>query len=243
MDVFVSWSGGKDCNLACYRAINKGLNVRYLVSMITEDNGRLCPHHLSHEVLTKQAEAIGIPLIQCWTTVSDYKDKFINTINDLKREGVTGGVFGDVSIGNDMAQEHRNWDESACLPLGIVPYLPLWNESREEMFENLIDLGFEAIIIAAENKRLGPDWLGRTIDRELLSELKLRHDLSPTGEVGNYHTLVVDGPIFKKRLEILDSSSVRNNGMWYLDIKDTCLTDKSYVRDEVFTRSSCLSPV
>jgi len=243
MDVFVSWSGGKDCSLACYRAINKGLNVRYLVSMITEDNGRLCPHHLSHEVLTRQAEAIGIPLVQRWTTVDEYQDKFIDTLSCLKKEGITGGVFGDVSIGNDMAKEHRNWDESACLPLGIIPYLPLWNERREDMLKNLIDLGFEAVIIAAENRRLGLDWLGRTIDRELLSELKLRHDLSPTGEVGNYHTLVVDGPIFNKRLEILDASPVRNNGMWYLDIKDTCLKDHFDTREEVFSYSPCLSPV
>ena len=60
--VFVSWSGGKDCCLAFYRAMKSGHNVRYLASMMTEHTGRLWPHLLTPHTLEMQAKAMGIPL-------------------------------------------------------------------------------------------------------------------------------------------------------------------------------------
>ncbi|HEY50826.1 MAG TPA: ATP pyrophosphatase, partial [Dehalococcoidia bacterium] len=35
--VFISWSGGKESCLACYRAMANGLKVSYLANMVTED--------------------------------------------------------------------------------------------------------------------------------------------------------------------------------------------------------------
>lgn len=218
MDVFVSWSGGKDCCLACYRAMNSGMTVRFLASMMTEHTGRLWPHLLSPEVLRFQAHAMGIPLIQWWTKVPDYDDEYRNMLRSLKDEGVAGGVFGDVSIGNGLAKQHRQWIEGVCLPTGITPHLPLWDENREEILRELIESGFEAIIVAVDDDKLGKDYLGRKLDQELLWELKMRHDLSPTGEVGYYHTFVIDGPIFRNRLDILKVNTMRVGPFWYLDI-------------------------
>jgi len=218
MDVFVSWSGGKDCCLACYRAIRSGLKVRYLASIITEHTGRLWPHHLSPEVLRMQAEAMGIPMVQRWTTVSEYNNEYKRMLTTLKQEGVTGGVFGDVSIGNNLAENERQWIEDVCQPTGITPHLPLWNQTRESLLRDFIESGFEAVIIAADDDRLGKDWLGQKLDRDLLSELKMRSELSPNGEVGYYHTFVIDGPLFKKRLEIIETDVVFREPFWFLDI-------------------------
>ena len=225
-DVFVSWSGGKDCCLSLYRALRQGLNVRYLTSIITEDTGRLWPHMLKPEVVEAQADAISIPLIKWWTTVPEYEERYKEMLAMLKEKGITGGVFGDVSIGNDLAERHRKWVDGVCSPLGMDYYLPLWDEDRETMLHDLIDSGFKAIIIAADEHNLGPDWLGLELNNELLSELKGRYDSSPDGEVGAYHTLVIDGPIFQKRVEITKSEGVLYRGIWYLDIKECRLIDK-----------------
>ena len=226
--VFVSWSGGKDCCLACYRAMKSGLDVRYLASIITKRTGRLWPHLLTPETLEMQAKAMGIPLVQWWTNVADYNTEYKKMLLDFKEKGITGGVFGDVNVGNGQGSEHKQWIESVCRPVGITPHLPLWDEGRESLLKELIDAGFEIIIIAADDKLLGKSWLGQKMDAGMLSEFKVRHQLSPTGDVGYYHTLVVDGPIFKKRLQILKTAAVyaprairaglKHDGVWYLDI-------------------------
>ncbi len=114
--VFVSWSGGKDSCYACYKAMQSGLDVRYLASMLTRNTGRLFPHYVTAEVLRAQAAAIGIPLFEQWLEVPetvtqnvrfvDYDIKYVEMLHTLKALGITGGVFGDVSIGNQFAQAH-----------------------------------------------------------------------------------------------------------------------------------------
>jgi uncharacterized protein (TIGR00290 family) len=228
--VFISWSGGKDCSLAYYRAQRDGLDVHCLASMITEGTERLWPHHLTPEVLSLQAEAMDVPLILRRATAETYAEKYRQMLKDFRAEGLSGGVFGDVSIGNGLAEEHRRWVDDVCLPEGITPHRPLWGQGREELITDLIESGFEAIIIMADDK-LGKDFLGRKLNWDLLQELKLRYELSPTGEVGYYHTFVIDGPNFKKRLQILEADKVFANGFWFLDITRCALSLK--VREAV----------
>jgi uncharacterized protein (TIGR00290 family) len=218
MNSFVSWSGGKDCCLALYRALLNGHNIRYLFSMINKETGRLWPHNLSPEVLKMQAHALGIPTIQRWTTSKSYKTDYMESLRELKRMGIEGGVFGDVSVGNELSEKHRNWVDEVCQPIGITPYRPLWDQTKESLIADLVESGFEIVIIAADN-RTGMDWLGRKLDKEALSELRKRHELSPTGEVGYYHTFVLDGPIFKNRLEITETSLFFKKPYWFLDIE------------------------
>ena len=238
--VFVSWSGGKDSCYACYRAIESGLDVRYLASMLTKNTGRLFPHYLTAEVLRVQAAAIGIPLFEEWLEVPetitqltrfvDYDNKYIEMLQKLKALGITGGVFGDVSIGNEWAQAHYDRIENLCRPVGMKPYRPLWDQDREKMIRDFIDLGFKPLIIAADNRL--PDILGRILDNKILDELKEHYDKFPDQMQMFYHTFVIDGPLFKQRLEITRSDKVmaggssesrpRNSfigGVSYLDIK------------------------
>jgi len=154
-------------------------------------------------------------------------------LGKLKEQGINIGVFGDVSIGNRFAKTHLNWVEGVCQKAGIKPCLPLWDEERESIIRSIIDLGFEAIIIVADNHRLGKEWLGRKINHSLLDELKKRYQESPTGKVGLYHTFIVDGPIFKKRLEITEADKVMVDGMWYLDIEEANLRSNRLVASNV----------
>ena len=143
-DVFASWSGGKDSCFACYRAAEAGLEVRYLINMMVEDAKRSWSHGLSSELLQMQAQAIGIPLVQGWTTLANYGNDFGDIILDLKENGVGGGVFGDIDL-----EEHREWIEGLCQQVDIAPYLPLWDLAQAEILRDFIGLGFEAIIVVA----------------------------------------------------------------------------------------------
>jgi len=215
--VFTSWSGGKDSCFACYQATGNGRQVRYLLNMITEDGQRSWTHGLSSELLQMQAQAMGIPLMQKRTTMADYEVDFKKMLLTLKQKGISGGVFGDIDI-----EEHRQWVERVCHEVAVTPCLPLWGQSQDAILKGFIASGFEAIVVAAKADLFGEEWLGRRLDRDFLEQLeKLREtkDITPCGEAGEYHTLVIDGPLFGKRIEILEADKVLREEHWFLDIR------------------------
>lgn len=213
---FVSWSGGKDSCLACYRAIASGTKVRHLLNMVTEDGRWSRSHGLSAELLRAQGEAIGIPLVQKETTDTNYEAEFKNALLAFRREGITAGVFGDIDF-----NEHRQWIDRVCSAAGITAHLPLWGQDQEKILKDFIDLGFESVVVATKADLLGKEWLGRRIDPDFLADLRrLRNTkhITPCGEAGEYHTYVINGPLFSKRIEILETSKELKDGHWFLSI-------------------------
>lgn len=212
--VFTSWSGGKDCCLALYRAKTGGMDIRYLANMVTEDGQRSCSHGISAAVIKKQAGALGIPIAQRPTTKDTYEAEFTKMLRDFKREGIEGGVFGDIDF-----SPHREWIERVCGVAGITFHLPLWQESQKKLMEEFIDAGFQAVVVAVKAELLGEEALGRKVDRKFLAYLAaLDKGITPCGEAGEYHTLVIDGPLFQKRLEITKSEKVTRGDHHFLEI-------------------------
>jgi len=214
--VFASWSGGKDSCLACYRALESGLEVRYLVNMITVDGKKSWTHGQSSELLRVQSQALGIPLIQRRATMSGYETEFRDVISELRRETITGGVFGDIDL-----EEHREWIERLCRKAEITPYLPLWGESQDKVLRDFVELGFEAVVVVAKADLFGKEILGRKVDSDLIGHLEAlgkTKNVTPCGEAGEYHTFVIDGPLFHRRVEILKSRRVLRDKTWILEI-------------------------
>ncbi len=218
---FVSWSGGKDCCLACFKAMNDGLDVRFLLNMATEDGMRSRSHGLSKEVLEMQAQAIDLPLIQRMTSWNDYEQEFSKVLLELKEQGVTDGIFGDIDL-----DEHRLWVERVCQEYGITPHLPLWAQDQSALLREFIDSGFKALIVAVDASVMGEEWLGRVVDANLVVDLEKAGNITPCGEAGEYHTLVIGGPIFKKDLEVSTAERIMRDNHWYLDIKSVVYMEK-----------------
>ena len=218
---FVSWSGGKDCCLACFKAMNDGLDVRFLLNMATEDGMRSRSHGLSKEVLEMQAQAIDLPLIQRMTSWNDYEQEFSKVLLELKEQGVTDGIFGDIDL-----DEHRLWVERVCQEYGITPHLPLWAQDQSALLREFIDSGFKALIVAVDASVMGEEWLGRVVDANLVVDLEKAGNITPCGEAGEYHTLVIGGPLFKKDLEVSKAERIMRDNHWYLDIKSVVYMEK-----------------
>ncbi len=221
MSFISSWSGGKESALACYRAIKKGFEVSHLLNMTDEKSERSRSHGLSDEVLSAQSDAIGIPIVQRAVTWDTYEQGFKDAIKALKDEGVEGVVFGDIDV-----QEHRDWTERICKETGVSCIQPLWKEDRKGIMEDFLSAGFEAIIVRAREDFFDKKWLGHRIDQHSITNFE-ELGVDVCGELGEYHTLVVDGPIFKKRIEVSDSKTITKDGFWSLDIKDFTLKSKS----------------
>jgi len=218
MNVISSWSGGKDSCLACYKAIQNGYQVRYLLNFISKEYKRCCFHGIEADLLNLQAELIGIPLIQKEVSadMEKYEEEFKAAVSETKLKGIQGMVFGDVYL-----EEHKSWVERVCKDLEILPIEPLWNNSPFEVVEEFIDLGFKAIVVSCKADILDKDFIGRGVDMDFIQELR-RRNICPCGENGEFHTLVIDGPIFKRRIEILESEPILKEGFWrhwFLDIR------------------------
>jgi len=218
---FVSWSGGKDCCLACFKAMNDGLDVRFLLNMATEDGMRSRSHGLSKEVLEMQAQAIDLPLIQRMTSWNNYEQEFSKVLLELKEQGVTDGIFGDIDL-----DEHRLWVERVCQEYGITPHLPLWAQDQSALLREFIDSGFKALIVAVDAAVMGEEWLGRVVDANLVVDLEKAGNITPCGEAGEYHTLVIGGPLFKKDLEVSKAERIMRDNHWFLDIKSVVYMEK-----------------
>ena len=220
---FISWSGGKDCCLAAYKARQQGTEIVYLLNMVTEDGQRSCSHGIAAQWIRQQADAMGIPLLQFPTTTDNYQSIFSNSLNELHCNGVTNGVFGDIDF-----EPHRDWIEKVCKPSGIVPVLPLWGRDQNKIVLEFIELGFQAKVIATRADLMGEEWLGRIVDKKFLKDISgVKKDITPCGEAGEFHTLVVDGPILKKRMEIRDAANVKRDEHWFWDIKRIDLAEKT----------------
>ncbi|MBI2979769.1 MAG: diphthine--ammonia ligase [Chloroflexi bacterium] len=215
--VFISWSGGKDCCLAGYLATLDGCQVRYLANTVSEDGQRSRSHGLPSWVLREQSRAIGIPLVQRRTGQDNYEAEFKDMLRGFRHEGIDGGVFGDIDF-----IEHRQWVERVCQDVDITAHLPLWGRSQDKILRDFISLGFEAVVVATKAELLGEEWLGRKIDLNFirdLAELSKTREITPCGEAGEYHTLVTDGPLFQKRLEITETRNIRRDEHWFLEIQ------------------------
>ena len=220
--VFVSWSGGKDCCLALNRAVNKGMEIRYLANMVTQDGMRSCSHGINASVIKKQAEALGISIAQKPTKEDNYEHIFTETLKEFKQEGITGGVFGDIDF-----NAHKEWIERVCGNAGMKSYLPLWLEDQNALAQEFINAGFISVVVAVRSDLLGQETLGMKIDAKFQKYIAgLNKGITPCGEAGEFHTLVIDGPIFKKRLVIKESEKVTRGNHHFLEIKSVELKRK-----------------
>lgn len=211
MSYIVSWSGGKESCLACYEAISEGYKVSHLVNFISDEFKRVSFHGTEAKLVQLQSQSIGIPLLQKETTLTSYENEFKEAVQSLIPNGVKGMIFGDLYV-----EEHRDWVERVCGDLGIEAVLPLWGKNPEEVFSKFIDVGFEAVIVSAQSKLIEENWIGRVVDRNFMAYLRDRN-IDLCGENGEYHTLVVNGPIFKRPIQLIETRTIVRDNHWLLD--------------------------
>lgn len=210
--VFCSWSGGKDCALALHEVVRAGAVPRALVTMLTEDGIRSRSHGLHRRVLAAQASAMGMEIRFGSASWAGYEAAFDELARAAVADGMRTGIFGDI----DTAA-HRAWVDALCARAGAQARLPLWQRARREVMQRLLDAGFAARIVAVRAGRLSPELLGATIDRAVLDELAAA-GVDLAGENGEYHTVVVDGPLFERRLELTLGERVLRDGVWFADL-------------------------
>ena len=207
---FCSWSGGKDSCLALYHAIHSGGNPHSLLTILSEDGASSRSHALPKRLIEKQARSLGLQPVFRSASWEQYEEEFISALKEFKRSGIEVGVFGDIDV-----DSHREWVRRVCGAAGIEPVHPLWKRNRRELLEEFIALGFIAQIVVINEQKLDKHFLGNIIQPQCISDME-EAGIDPSGELGEYHTVVTNGPIFSARVEVKVNIQEYHEGYWFL---------------------------
>jgi len=191
---FLNWSSGKDAAYALYLLQQqKEFNVEKLVTTINSENDRVSMHGLGKELLLKQADNIGISLhlisLAGNVPLSDYNKIMEKETLQLKEEGYTHSIFGDIFL-----EDLKQYREQQLQKVEIEGVFPLWKKDTAQLMQEFLSAGFKAITVSVNAKLLNKSFCGRIIDEDFLNDLP--EGVDPAGENGEFHTFVFDGPIF-----------------------------------------------
>jgi len=201
MKLLCSWSGGKD---SCYALMQMQQKPTVLLNALNEGGEISRSHGLSKAILKAQADALGASIHYISATWSNYTNKFIEKLKTLANQyELTHAVFGDIDI-----ESHREWEECVCKAANIKCNLPLWQQDRSTLVNEMIDAGIVAMIVSC-NADLGSDFLGKIINQETLA-LLAKKGVDVCGENGEFHTVVLDCPLFSKPVEVVQGAKLVN---------------------------------
>jgi len=186
---FAMWSGGKDSHYALQRAIQAGLECDLLVTFIDADTELVMSHRLPPELVEEQARLVGIPLLKVRATYFTYERELRNLLFDLRSDGITRGVFGDIYL-----REHRDWFESVVGDFDMRAIFPLWGIPTHLLIEEQ-RRAMTSVIIQIERK-ISESYLGTEVNNEFI-EYMAEHGMDPCGEHGEYHTFVRSSPLMR----------------------------------------------
>ena len=215
----VSWSGGTD-SLAAVAATRERLDLVSALTMFDESGGRSRSHGLRPELVAAQAHRLGLRSVTARCSWSTYNDAFTNALRDLAKDGITHVVFGDL-----VYPEHRDWAEARCAEAGMTAVEPLFGISTSTLFDAFVASGARALMVTVRAPWLDDSWLGRPLSAEM-KDVFAERGIDPCGERGEYHTAVVDSPLFSRPVRVTHGERVRRGECFALDlIPDALMPD------------------
>lgn len=218
--VAMSWSGGKDSTLALHEILTseryRDYEVPDLLTTVTAGYDRVSGHGIHRDLVLRQAECLGITphlaYIPTTSTMRDYETVMGAAYTEFKNAGTPRVAFGDIFLKGPKGI-HLN----ALRRVDMAGVFPLWHRNSLASVHRLIELGYQAMVICVDAGVLDESFLGQLVDETFLRNLPASVD--PSGENGEYHTLVVDGPVFRNRVDCAPGEVVSRAGHHYLDVR------------------------
>lgn len=211
-------SGGKDSCHAMLWCRAEGHEIIALANLQpdgAQELDSMMYQSVGHEAIHLYAEAMALPLFQLPTrgkavtqalsyepAAGDEVEDLLSLLSNVK---AAHPEVQAVSSGAILSDYQRLRVENVCGRLGLMSLSYLWRRDQSELLREMVDFGMEAILVKVASFGLSPEkHLGRTL-ADLVPELTAMattHQLNPCGEGGEFESLVLDCPLFQKRLEI-----------------------------------------
>ena len=226
MDVAILYSGGKDSTLSIEYAIEKNWNIKYLISVKPTRTDCYLFHFATVEQTKKISEIFGIKQIYTTCTEADPEKEAMIVRKIVEANPVDSVILGGIGLQETQIKSIRN----ALFPLGVDVFASHVGKDHTRIMKEMIKRGYEIIITEVAADGLGKRWLGERLTLDNINEFiqtAEKYGFHPGGEGGPYNTLVVDGPIFSKRLEIISFDKVMEgefNG--FIEVKESRAIDK-----------------
>jgi diphthine-ammonia ligase len=226
MKLGILFSGGKDSTLALHMAAEKE-QVTCLITLFSKNPESYMFHTPNIELTMMQAEALGLPLVAEATEgkkeeeLQDLENAISKAMQQYHIEGVVTGAVESVYQASRV--------QRICHRLGAWCFNPLWKKNQKALLEELLEKRFKVIISGIFAYPLDEKWLGKQLNAKMvgrLMELQHKYGISPSGEGGEIETTVLDAPLFKKSLEIVDYQVEARNNSGVFRIKQARLVPK-----------------
>lgn len=219
---FLHWSSGKDSALSLYY-LQKHQPITKLLTTVNNATQRVSMHGISRDLLKAQEESLGIPIQQVDLStdlsLESYNQKMREVYTYLLEDTYDTAAFGDI-----LLEDLKAYRESELDKIGMKYTFPLWGKHTKKVLEEFIALGFKAVVVAVRADVLSKDWVGRVIDASFIADLP--DDVDWSGENGEYHTFVFDGPIFKTPIPYTIKEIVTHDYLRNEEQDDNCYQEK-----------------
>ncbi|MEO7312377.1 MAG: diphthine--ammonia ligase [Chitinophagaceae bacterium] len=217
-DLFLcSWSGGKDSCFALMKATELGMKPAVLLNVLNEEGKISRSHGIPAAILHAQAVAIDLPIHMLSSSWADYEKNFVDALQLLQEKyALQTAVFGDIDL-----QAHLDWEAKVAAAAGLRAVLPLWQQNRRKLVLEMLESGIETMIVSC-TELMGERFLGRMLSPELIGELEAL-GVDACGENGEFHTLVLNCPLFSEQVQVEVTGKVNHNDYWFcrLQLADT----------------------
>lgn len=211
MRLAILFSGGKDSTFAMYKAMKEN-EVICLISVISENEDSYMFHTPNIHLCEIQAECIGLPLIKKIT--KGEKEKELKDLKDIIKEAIKKFKIQGIVTGALASKYQAERIQKICDELDLKCVNPLWQMNQEEELREIIKNKFKFVIIKISAYGFDKTWLGKTItnkDIDRLAEINKKIGINIAFEGGEAETLVIDGPIFKKKINIIKAEKIMEN--------------------------------
>jgi uncharacterized protein (TIGR00290 family) len=212
----ISWSSGKDSAYSLHEIRRAGeYDVVGALTTVTETFDRVSIHGVRREILQAQLDAAGLPPrivpipYPCPNEI--YEARMGEAVARAVQDGISHIIFGDLFLADIRAYREQKLEGT-----GITPVFPLWNRPTLPLAQAMIASGLQAYIATIDLKKLPLEFAGRQFDTQLLADLP--DGVDPCGENGEFHTCVVAGPIFSRRIPVAVGERVERDGYGYCDL-------------------------
>ncbi len=226
MKLGILLSGGKDSVYSSELA-KKEHEVVCAISIKSKNKESYMFHTPNINLVQAQAQAMKIPLILVET--EGEKEKELKELHQAIKEAKEKYGIEGVASGAVASQYQASRVQRICYELDLWCFNPLWQINQIQLLEELLQKKFEVMIVGVFAYPFTKELLGKIIDRKVIDELKIaeeKYKINPAGEGGEIETLVIDCPLFEKKIEILKAKIKFEDYAGTYDIEEAKLSEK-----------------
>lgn len=190
-----------------------GYTPKILLNVLNEEGKISRSHGIPEEILKQQAASAELPIRMISSSWAEYEQHFTDALVRLQEKyDLSHAIFGDIDL-----QAHRDWEEKVCKAARLEAVLPLWQQDRKQLVLQMFEADIEAIIVSC-NTVMGQAFIGQTLTPALVAELE-GIGVDPCGENGEYHTLVLDCPLFTNRINVCVMDTIAHENYWFAQLE------------------------